>query len=408
MDPWYEGAILCNSFFLYPPPRRSGREVARDTRALYISHIHPDHFSPATLEHFDRAIPVYIGEYRLKGFRDRVRELGFPVQEVPFQTRVRLDGLDATIAILESDYEETAAYDSSIVIETPQFTVFNNNDCFLRDDKVEWVRDNFSTDYAFIGFSPASFYYPASFEFEPGLMERLLAEAAERRYADFLRVAGILRPRISVPFASGVRFLHAELLWKNRCFNSAPEAVRRARCAGLRAEVMGPGDCIMASGGVRRVSPVLEQDEELRSIEQYARERASDLEDLWREEGGVRADLVDRFRRHVLSLWSRYEHVLADVRDTVIAYRLTGIEGGSFYFDFSREPGSIFNAGEPAAYDMRYTYPAHLVQGLLDGRMDWDELNSSGRVSIDQKRFARGYYAMLRSAVNPPDKILVP
>jgi len=405
VDPWYKGAIACNSTFHFPPLRHSIEEVAKYTRALYISHIHPDHFSPATLAHFDRGTPVYIGEYRLKQFRDGIRALGFRVHEIPFQEKVRIEELDVAIAILESDYEESAAYDSAIVIDTGDFTVFNNNDCFLRDHKIEWVRRNFSVDYGFIGFSPASFYYPASFEFEPEVRDRLLHEAAERRYADFVRVASGVRPRIAIPFASGARLLHRDLLWKNACFNSAVEAVHRLQGTGLRGEVLGPGDCILADGQVRRVAPVLDRDQEARAIAEYAKGRANELDDLWQDEAPARGDVVAQFRDYVLDLWARHRDALPGVADSVIAYRLTGPGGGSFYFDFSRPGSEIFQAGEPGAYDMRYTYPANLLQMRLDGAIDWDELHYSNRISIDQKRFAREVYAMLRSETNPVDKV---
>ena len=38
------------------------------------------------------------------------------------------------------------------MIQAPDFTVFDNNDCFLRPQKYAWVRDHFVIDYAFLGY----------------------------------------------------------------------------------------------------------------------------------------------------------------------------------------------------------------------------------------------------------------
>jgi hypothetical protein len=199
-----------------------------------------------------------------------VRRLGFPVIEVAFQEPVVLDGTDMQVAIIEHDYAESAAYDSSIVVRTPDFTVFENNDCFLCPEKYSWVRDHFDVDYAFLGYSPASFF-PVCFEMNAEEKERLLNEAAERRFNDFLTAARLLAPKLAVQFASGARFLLESALWKNVAFNSSLDALRRLNQQGFDGAVMGPGDRIRSDGTIHRVCKVLDKEEELAAIEAYAR-----------------------------------------------------------------------------------------------------------------------------------------
>ena len=134
-DPWLVGPIGCNSAYLFPPPVHDPAVLASQTDAIYVSHIHKDHFNPPTLAFFSRDIPIYIGEHRSKRFRDEIAALGFRVVEVPFQQPLPVAGGAFEITILEHDYEESAAYDSSVVIRTPAFTVFENNDCFMRAEK---------------------------------------------------------------------------------------------------------------------------------------------------------------------------------------------------------------------------------------------------------------------------------
>jgi L-ascorbate metabolism protein UlaG (beta-lactamase superfamily) len=397
-DPWLVGPIGCNSAFHFPPLVHRPEEIAAATDAIYISHVHVDHLHEPTLAYFPKHIPIYIGNYRRKEFRDRLRGLGFPVIEVPFQEMVPVAGTPFRIAIVEHDYAETAAYDSAIVIAAPEFTLFENNDCFLRREKYHWVRTHYAIDYAFLGYSPASFF-PICFEMDADEKARLLAEAAERRYGDFLDAAAILAPRLAIPFASGARFLVARALWKNASFNSAAEALRRWRARGGAGAVMGPGDRILADGSIRRVTPVLDRDAELAAIADFAA-RMQDWIDGWQSrEPEVGADLIDRFRDYILTRWRETRDKLPGVRRYVIAYVLLGAEERRFYFDFSQPEAEIFHWGEPPRYDMRYTYPSTGLQRVLDAEIDWDQLHFTTDVSVHQITYAKDFYTLLRSDV---------
>jgi hypothetical protein len=401
-DPWLIDPIACNSGFHFPPLLHDVAQLAAETDAIYISHIHPDHFNPPTLSFFPKHTPVYIGSYRRKEFRDQVRQLGFPVVEVPFQQRLKIEGTDFEIAILEHDYEESAAYDSSIVIRTPEFTVFENNDCLLHREKYLWVRDCVDVDYAFLGYSPASFF-PICFEMGEEEKARLLVEAAERRYNDFLAAAELLAPKLAIPFASGARFLHRGTLWKNVAFNSATEALARLRQRGVQGEVMGPGDRILADGSLERVCPVLTRREELAAIKAYAERVQEWVVAVSKQGPPARDDVVERFRDYILDLWHNTREKLPGVRNYVIAYVLLGAEEKHFYFDFSKPDDEIFQWGDPPRYHMRYKYPSSGLQSRLDGEIDWDQLHFTDDVSVHQVKYAREFYTMLRSEMLDPD-----
>lgn len=395
-DPWMVDPIAGNSGFHFPPLVCDPSVVARQTDAIYISHVHPDHFNPPTLALFSKDTPVYIANYRRKEFCAEIRRLGFPVIEVPFQQPVPVDGTDFKITIIEHDYEETAAYDSSLVIQAPEFTVFDNNDCFLHRDKYAWIGDHFDIDYAFLGYSPASFF-PICFELDPEEKARLLAEAAERRYHDFLEAAQVLAPRLTVPFANGLRFLLEKALWKNVSFNSAAEALRRLTASGLVGDVMGPGDRIEADGSISRAGTVLSQDEEPAAIAAYAGRVQGWVLGLSAQQRPVCTDLVERFRDYILDRWHETRDKLPGVGRHVIAYVLLGPEEKRFYFDFSRPDEQVFQWGVPPRYDMRYTYPACGLQAKLDGQIDWDQLHFTNDVSVHQINYAREFYMLLRS-----------
>lgn len=398
-DPWYVDPIDCNATWHWPPLVHDIAALAAETDVLWISHVHPDHLDERTLAFFPRTIPVYIGRYANSGFRDRLAALGFSVHELEFQVPYTVPGTDFELCLLESDYGESAAYDSSIVVRTPDFTVFNNNDCFLADDKYRWVAGRYRIDYGFLGYSPAS-YFPVCFEFEPEEKAQRLRDASERRYADFLSVAQLLRPGLCVPFAMGIRFLHPSMLWQNVQFNRTQEAVRRARAAGFDAETMLPGDRIGIDGALERHGVPMTLAEEDAALLRHAEALRERSEGLWAAEPPARPGLLEQFARYMTDLWTHSMAAFPEVRDSVIAFRIDGPQGGEMHFDFSRDPHDIAVFAPAPRFDMRYAYPDRLLQRRLDGAIDWDELHFSNRVSVRQNTYAAAYYTMLRSREN--------
>lgn len=394
-DPWWVGPLAPDSAGHFPPLVHDVRRLADETDFIYLSHIHPDHFHAETLSLVPRHVPVFIGAHRRKGFRDLIARLGFTVVECPFYEVVTIGDGAFNLAMLEHDYEENAAFDSSIVIRTPEFTVFNNNDCVLVPEKYDWVRERFRVDYAFLGFSPASFF-PICFEMEEAEKRRLLHASAERRYRDFVAAAQRLRPALAVPFASGARFLLAGERWKNVAFNSAPEAVRRAAAAGLGAAVMGPGDRIDRSGTLIRRSPILNGADELAAIEIYAStmNRDDQLSPTAPMSPLAERELVARFRRYIAERWRETHAQLPGLSAWTIAYE---VGSQRFHFDFSRPESEIFGYGLPERYDMLYRYPTVGLRRKLDGLIDWDDLHFSRGVSVHQVRYAKEFFALLRS-----------
>ena len=391
-DPWLGGPILCNDGFPFPPLVHDAAEVARGTDAIFLSHAHPDHFHLPSLELFDRGVPVYLARHASTVFADRVRSLGFTVVEIEPRETVRVAGTQIELTVVEHDGSEPASLDTSVVIATPRFSLVNTNDCPLRRDQYEWIRERFAPDHAFLGYSAVS-HYPLSFEMDEGEKRQRMHESSERHLRAFVEAACLLNARLTVPFANGMRFLDPAALWRNVAFNSGAEAARRACRCGLRTEVMGPGDRIRPDGTIVRRTGVLDAGAELAAIERHART----LPPMPRPRARATThELAARMRDHVLGLWSRARAQYPAVAANVIAYDLPGPPRVQFHFDFSRDAAQIFRWGEPDRYDMRFRYPSAALEMTLDGVLDWDELHFTNEVSIHQRAYAREYDAMLR------------
>jgi UDP-MurNAc hydroxylase len=147
-DPWLVDGAYYGSWAHYPEPDFQPEEFD-DVDYIYVSHIHPDHFDPATLERMDDTIPVLIHDYRWDYLRDAVADLGFEAVELPHGERTHLQG-DTHINVLAADgcdpelcgnffgctwYDEDAErtgstqVDSMAVVDDGAYTVVNTNDC---------------------------------------------------------------------------------------------------------------------------------------------------------------------------------------------------------------------------------------------------------------------------------------
>lgn len=397
MDPWYVDPINCNSIYHWPPLVHDIATLAQETDYIYISHVHPDHFDPRTLEYFSKDMPIYIGRYEAKAFYNELKQIGFKnVYEVPFQELTPIPGSEFQICIFESDYAESAAYDSSIFVKSPGFTVFNNNDCLLDTKKYFWLKEREKIDLAFLGYSHASFF-PICFEFPNNEKAELLKYWSEKHYDQFVEAAQILKPKLSFPFAMGIRFLEESMHWQNISFNRPEVAVKRLEPLGLKGDILSPGDFVDSEGKIVRQQPLKVGEEHEKAFKAYAQKMQAECRKNWENESKASSDLIERFRRQILDLWQCSKQHYPQVRNYVIAYNILGPAGGSFYFDFSKEGENVFQVGEPSRFDMKYQYPDNLLQMKLDNKIDWDELNFSNRLKVWQNKYAAEYYSMIRS-----------
>jgi UDP-MurNAc hydroxylase len=81
-DPWLVDGEYYGSWFHYPPYDFDPKTFD-DIDFIYISHIHPDHFSRATLSQLNKDIPVLIHNYDIKFLKRNIESLGFSVREFP-------------------------------------------------------------------------------------------------------------------------------------------------------------------------------------------------------------------------------------------------------------------------------------------------------------------------------------
>ena len=80
-DPWLTDGAYYGSWCNYPPINLDEYDLS-NLDYIYISHIHPDHFDPRTMERVNSSTPVLIHNYHQPFLKRNIERIGFNVIEL--------------------------------------------------------------------------------------------------------------------------------------------------------------------------------------------------------------------------------------------------------------------------------------------------------------------------------------
>jgi Beta-lactamase superfamily domain len=229
-DPWLEGSVFNDGWDLMVETGRTLAEI--DFDHVWLSHEHPDHFSPKALSAIpgDRrpGVTVLIQETLDRKVAAFCKRLGFPVQELRDHEAYRL-GEDVQLTCAR-----VRGFDSWLLVEAFGQRVLNLNDGKPDQRELASIREACrGLDVLMTQFAYASWV---------GNEPELQQVAAERHLAYVDEQIDALRPGFVIPFASFAWFSHRESHHLNACNNRVDQAARRITARGSRPVVMFPGD----------------------------------------------------------------------------------------------------------------------------------------------------------------------
>jgi UDP-MurNAc hydroxylase len=218
-DPWLEGEEYYGSWGMYPP-YDFNPHTFDDVDFIYISHIHPDHCSTATLSKLNKNIPVLIHNFPEKFLKNKIESLGFKVIEMENNVRTRLKG-DLHINILAADNCDpqicgklmgcafletkfgTTQIDTISVIDNGKEVIVNTNDCpyQIAENTAKQIKLQYQNiDVLLIGYVKAS-SYPQCFELDE-YEKRKEAEIKQKSKLETAKkYIELLKPKYYIPFA---------------------------------------------------------------------------------------------------------------------------------------------------------------------------------------------------------------
>ena len=234
-DPWTEGPAFNAGWDLLVPTPMGFDEIMAGVRYIWISHEHPDHFSPAFLTrvaktHGAKVTVLYQAtrDRRVAGF---CKSLGLSVQELA-------DGvptpLSPTVTVTCGAFY---FYDSWLYLTDGRHSLLNLNDCPAR----------LARDIRRIGrLAPQPTLLLSQFSYaawKGGRDNRAFRmQAAAQKLQALTTQISILRPRFTLPFASLIYFSNEENSYLNDAVNTPRTAAEAIQAAGSTPLVLYPGD----------------------------------------------------------------------------------------------------------------------------------------------------------------------
>ena len=205
VDPWINGTsfnngwnLLTESFF--------PKNLSDSIDYLWISHEHPDHFSPGNLKLLNNnKIKVLFQKTKDKRVVNFLKKKNFKVIEIGDYEKFELSE-KFKIMLIKNDQ-----IDSLSIFEAGDKTIINTNDCVLDEKKLIKIKEKTSFQQSDILFTQFSY---ASWIGNPN-NSILRKEASKEKLDQIKSQIQIFKPKVTIPFASYIYFCHEENRYMN-------------------------------------------------------------------------------------------------------------------------------------------------------------------------------------------------
>lgn len=198
-DPWFTDGVYDGSWYQFPKLDDPTAKIGK-VDAIYISHIHPDHYDPIFIRDYLAVhgdVQLLIGDYSFNHLKNKMRVDGFAA------TTIREHEFGGTkINIVVNDYDNSPnSIDSALIVQTEGHGVINMNDCLYDDRHIAEIHAICpEPDLALLGYTGAGPYPQTYYD-----MGADLEDAAEQKKREFFQryeaMKAALGPKKAIPFA---------------------------------------------------------------------------------------------------------------------------------------------------------------------------------------------------------------
>lgn len=195
-DPWLCGTTYWGAWGAYPPHEENIMESFHQPSHLIITHPHPDHFHPPTLEKIDRNVKVYFPKFPSSIIREKLKSMEFQnIFEVTWESEIII-GDEVSFAFMRPNY---IWEDSAVLVRVKDWLWLNQNDAGApyRDDLIKSDLDLFSASFD-VGASG----YPLTWEMSSKKKQKILKNQKIQILENLVARCDSLNARYFAPFAS--------------------------------------------------------------------------------------------------------------------------------------------------------------------------------------------------------------
>ena len=232
-DPWFEGASFNNGWDLLAASPDVEAAMKNITH-IWISHEHPDHFSPSFFlslsQDVKERIEIIFQDTRDKRVCGFLRGKGFRVRELRHHQPHRIEATELCIG-------KSSFYDSYLHLKSGSASLLNLNDCPINDDTtLKKIRHRFGLPTVLL----SQFSYAA---WKGGRESRAVRrQFAYEKLMTLKRQASCLQPEYLIPFASFIYFSNEENFYMNDSVNTIDSVFESLKDSGTELITLKPGE----------------------------------------------------------------------------------------------------------------------------------------------------------------------
>ena len=167
-DPWIIDGVFEGSWYHYPPVKTKLSDI-QNVDAIYISHLHPDHFDERYLE-FSKDIPLIVLNEEPNFLKKKLIKMGYNnLIEIKNDETVKFNEFNLTAykPFVKHQYEESILgdlIDSALVLNDNNITAINFNDNVPDVKACTFLREKFKQiDLVMVNYNSAG-PYPSCFD----------------------------------------------------------------------------------------------------------------------------------------------------------------------------------------------------------------------------------------------------
>ncbi len=395
LDPWFAEPVFGGAWFRYPPPPYPTASTMQRSDFLLLSHIHPDHSGPGTLEQLPKDIPTFAMPFASGALKRRLARAGYSNVRwlEPFQTLELSPGLKLTFVAHDRGWEV-----SSMVIEADGIRLYHGNDNTLSVAAYQQIVQRLGkVDLAFLPFAGAS-SYPTGFDGDRASLDKRCAQKKSEGIKRFLDGIEGLQPAEAAPFASSWALLEPAELWKNFLDRPTPDEALKAAMPiatthGTHLLHLEPGDEWSKETGVIRKGLTAGWGYDAKSVERYATQEsvrvAAALAKLRVPARPVPAASLDNAVREYFTVM--LEKTFDTTRELKMLAGLQAEGGGAWRLAFVPGCAPTIESGLRGDEDETLTLPIGELWSLLTTPANWEDVWYGYRLKV-HKREGAGYY----------------
>jgi UDP-MurNAc hydroxylase len=293
-DPWLIGSTYWRSWWNYPPVSQDLIDSLKPD-AIYLTHIHWDHFAGPSLRLFDPNTPIYIPKEPAGRIARDLRQMKLNnIIEMEHGIPYRLGDLTLT------SYQFFVFTDSGLVIEDKDTVLLNANDAKLMGGPLRQIlHEHPKIDFVFRSHSSANSRICYELIDDP----QAIVDDREQYIENFAKFVQATGASHAIPFASNHCHLHKEVIDYNSFAVNQQEVADYFEKYGItnpEIHVMVSGDMWDSESGfhIQENDWFSRREEHIREYEERVRDR---LEDTYEREAKAKVSMkrVDKYYARV-------------------------------------------------------------------------------------------------------------